>query len=131
MADAQSTLGIAYCFLNQPKLADAAFNASLSIFKQLFGEDSVSCARALTGLCVSSFLIGDIPKSKAYGKRAISTFDVYPGVSYYRGKCKVLFYSILIVCRACLRTNNIVAKCERIKERGNFAHNISFQYASK
>ena len=89
-------LGIAYCYLNKPELADKYFSASLSIFKQLFGDDSAYCATALTGLCVSSFLMGDISKSEAYGKRAISTFDVYPDVSHYRGKCQELYYSIYL-----------------------------------
>ena len=79
-------LGIAYCYMKEPKLAAESFTRSLSIFKQLFGEDSAFCATALTGLCVSSFLMGDILESKSYGKRAISTFDVHPDVSHYRGE---------------------------------------------
>ena len=86
LANAHAMLGIAYCYIKEPKLAAESFKTSLSIFKQLFGEDSAFCATALTGLCVSNFLIGSIPESKSYGKRAISTFDVHPDVSHYRGE---------------------------------------------
>jgi tetratricopeptide (TPR) repeat protein len=84
LATALITLGHAHCYSKQPREATAAFEESLSISRQLFGDIGVYSGLAFTGLSVSHHLLGHIRESKKFSSKAVEFINAYPDIHHNR-----------------------------------------------